>query len=202
MGNLNATNPRDTVYAFLAFSDSEDAARIAPSYQLAVHQVYCDAAYRSIRSIKSLDVLELAVKSRELATHNDNFSKGITSWVPDFGAPLPSLPFMTHNVGSTDFNASRKCLEKKPVLVPADRHNKRLHNPPRPRPCDQQDQINSSNRFHSRQAFRSTARPFQTCRCCGLAPFTDKIYNSCQALNNRIRNESPPQPLRTRRRPR
>ncbi|KAL8867261.1 MAG: hypothetical protein Q9174_005778, partial [Haloplaca sp. 1 TL-2023] len=49
MGNLSATNPRDKVYAFLAFSDSEEAARIAPSYQSSVEQVYCDAAYRSIR---------------------------------------------------------------------------------------------------------------------------------------------------------
>ncbi|KAL8964622.1 MAG: hypothetical protein Q9183_004327 [Haloplaca sp. 2 TL-2023] len=108
MGNLSATNPRDKVYAFLAFSDSEEAARIAPSYQLSVDQVYCDAAYRSIRSIKSLDVLELAIKSREVATHHITSSRGIPSWVPDFAAPLPSLPFMTHNVGSTDFNAARK----------------------------------------------------------------------------------------------
>ncbi|KAL8688568.1 MAG: hypothetical protein Q9218_005558 [Villophora microphyllina] len=100
MGNLSATDLRDKVYAFLAFSDSEEAARIAPSYEKSVEAVYSDAAYRSIQSVESLDVLELAIKS-------DKSSINLPSWVPDFSQPLPSLPFMTHNVGSTGFDASR-----------------------------------------------------------------------------------------------
>ncbi|KAI4247404.1 MAG: hypothetical protein LQ352_006160 [Teloschistes flavicans] len=100
MGNLNATNQRDKVYAFLAFSDSEEVARIAPSYENSVGSVYSDAALRSIRSMRSLDVLELAIKC-------DQSSFTLPSWVPDFSQPLPSLPFMTHNVGSTTFQASR-----------------------------------------------------------------------------------------------
>ncbi|KAI4204154.1 MAG: hypothetical protein LQ350_001345 [Teloschistes chrysophthalmus] len=100
MGNLSATNQRDKIYAFLAFSDSEEVARIAPSYEKSVGSVYSDAALRSIRSMQSLDVLELAIKS-------DKSSFTLPSWVPDFSRPLPSLPFMTHNVGSTAFRASR-----------------------------------------------------------------------------------------------
>ncbi|KAL9577027.1 MAG: hypothetical protein Q9212_006640 [Teloschistes hypoglaucus] len=100
MGNLSATNQRDKIYAFLAFSDSEEVARIAPSYEKSVGSVYSDAALRSIRSMQSLDVLELAIKC-------DKSSLTLPSWVPDFSQPLPSLPFMTHNVGSTAFRASR-----------------------------------------------------------------------------------------------
>ncbi|KAI4098230.1 MAG: hypothetical protein L6R37_006600 [Teloschistes peruensis] len=103
MGNLNATNQRDKVYAFLAFSDSEEVARIAPSYEKSVASVYSDAALRSIQSMQSLDVLELAIK-------RDKFSFTLPSWVPDFSRPLPSLPFMTHNVGSTAFDASKGLL--------------------------------------------------------------------------------------------
>ncbi|KAL9592915.1 MAG: hypothetical protein Q9179_006251 [Wetmoreana sp. 5 TL-2023] len=100
MGNLKATDERDKVYAFLAFADSEQEARIAPSYEKPVESVYTDAAFRSIRKVGSLDVLELAIK-------NGASSIPLPSWTPDFSNPLPSLPFMTHNVGSTEFKASR-----------------------------------------------------------------------------------------------
>ncbi|KAI4277755.1 MAG: hypothetical protein L6R38_005378 [Xanthoria sp. 2 TBL-2021] len=100
MGNLDATNPRDKVYAFLAFADSTDENRISPSYGKSIKSVYTDATVRSIYSVGSLDVLELAIKSAES-------SEDLPSWVPDFSKPLPSSPFMTHNVGSTEFHASR-----------------------------------------------------------------------------------------------
>ncbi|KAL8998527.1 MAG: hypothetical protein Q9169_002470 [Polycauliona sp. 2 TL-2023] len=100
MGNLDATNPRDKVYAFLAFADSTDEHRISPSYGNSIEVVYADATVRSIHSVGSLDVLELAIKSVES-------SPGLPSWVPDFSKPLPSSPFMTHNVGSTEFHASK-----------------------------------------------------------------------------------------------
>ncbi|KAL8737370.1 MAG: hypothetical protein Q9181_001745 [Wetmoreana brouardii] len=100
MGNLKATDQRDKVYAFLAFADSEQEAHIAPSYEKPVESVYTEATFRSIRKVASLDVLELAIKNRES-------SISLPSWTPDFSKPLPSLPFMTHNVGSTGFNASR-----------------------------------------------------------------------------------------------
>ncbi|KAI4236728.1 MAG: hypothetical protein L6R40_006072 [Gallowayella cf. fulva] len=100
MGNLNATNPRDKVYAFLAFADSRAESRISPSYEKSVESVYTDATVRSIHARGSLDVLELAIKG-------DESLAGLPSWVPDFSHPLPSLPFMTHNVGSTEFDASR-----------------------------------------------------------------------------------------------
>ncbi|KAL8770223.1 MAG: hypothetical protein Q9209_004065 [Squamulea sp. 1 TL-2023] len=100
MGNLHATNPRDKVYAFLAFADSKEEARISPSYGKPITSVYTDATLRSISSVGSLDVLELAIKG-------DKTREGLPSWVPDFSKPLPSQPFMTHNVGSTGFHASR-----------------------------------------------------------------------------------------------
>ena len=100
MGNLDATNPRDKVYAFLAFVDSTDEHRISPSYGKSIASVYTDAAVQSIYSVGSLDVLELAIKTAKVP-------EDLPSWVPDFSTPLPSLPFMTHNVGSTDFRASR-----------------------------------------------------------------------------------------------
>ncbi|KAL8714254.1 MAG: hypothetical protein Q9220_001983 [cf. Caloplaca sp. 1 TL-2023] len=100
MGNLDATNPRDKVYAFLAFADSTEDSRVAPSYEKSIESVYSDATIKSVRSLGSLDVLELAHKDGE-SIHD------LPSWVPDFSKPLPSLPFMTHNVGSTTFNASR-----------------------------------------------------------------------------------------------
>ncbi|KAL8915298.1 MAG: hypothetical protein Q9171_000168 [Xanthocarpia ochracea] len=100
MGNLDATNPRDKVYAFLAFADSTQENRISPSYGKSITSVYTDATVRSIYSVGSLDVLELAIKSGELPGD-------FPSWVPDFSQPLPSSPFMTHNVGSTGFHASR-----------------------------------------------------------------------------------------------
>ncbi|KAL8842282.1 MAG: hypothetical protein Q9176_002671 [Flavoplaca citrina] len=100
MGNLDATNPRDKVYAFLAFVDSTDEHRISPSYGKSIASVYSDAAVQSIYSVGSLDVLELAIKAAKVP-------EDLPSWVPDFSTPLPSLPFMTHNVGSTDFRASR-----------------------------------------------------------------------------------------------
>ncbi|KAL8719532.1 MAG: hypothetical protein Q9225_003475 [Loekoesia sp. 1 TL-2023] len=101
MGNLSATDQRDKVYAFLAFSDSQEDARISPSYELPVRSVYTDAAIRSIRSVHSLNVLELALK-------RDQSSADLPSWVPDFSKPLPSLPFMTHNEGGGNFQASRR----------------------------------------------------------------------------------------------
>ncbi|KAL8967936.1 MAG: hypothetical protein Q9197_005150 [Variospora fuerteventurae] len=101
MGNVDATNPRDKVYAFLAFSDLEAESQISPSYELPVRSVYADATLKSIRSLRSLDALELALKDRDL-------SSDLPSWVPDFSRPLPSFPFMTHNVGGSNFRASRK----------------------------------------------------------------------------------------------
>ncbi|KAL9003445.1 MAG: hypothetical protein Q9180_009902, partial [Flavoplaca navasiana] len=50
MGNLDATNPRDKVYAFLAFVDSTDEHRISPSYGKSIASVYTDAAVQSIYS--------------------------------------------------------------------------------------------------------------------------------------------------------
>ncbi|CAL8576479.1 hypothetical protein XPA_002360 [Xanthoria parietina] len=100
MGNLDATNPRDKVYAFLAFADWTDENRISPSYGKSIESVYTDATVRSIYSVGSLDVLELAIK-------NADAPKDLPSWVPDFSKPLPSSPFMTHNVGSTEFHASK-----------------------------------------------------------------------------------------------
>ncbi|KAL8852096.1 MAG: hypothetical protein Q9221_003026 [Calogaya cf. arnoldii] len=99
MGNLNATNPRDKVYAFLAFADSTDENRISPSYGKSVKSVYTEATVRSIHSVGSLDVLELAIKRTDSL-------EDFPSWVPDFSKPLPSTPFMTHNVGGTEFRAS------------------------------------------------------------------------------------------------
>ncbi|KAL8650005.1 MAG: hypothetical protein Q9226_005324, partial [Calogaya cf. arnoldii] len=99
MGNLNATNPRDKVYAFLAFADSTDENRISPSYGKSIKSVYTDATVRSIYSVGSLDVLELAIK-------RTGSPEDLPSWVPDFSKPLPSTPFMTHNVGGTEFCAS------------------------------------------------------------------------------------------------
>lgn len=101
MGNVDATNPRDKVYAFLAFSDLEAESQISPSYELPIRSVYADATLKSIRSLRSLDALELALKDRDLSTD-------LPSWVPDFSRPLPSLPFMTHNVSGSNFRASRK----------------------------------------------------------------------------------------------
>ncbi|KAL8782290.1 MAG: hypothetical protein Q9213_005525 [Squamulea squamosa] len=100
MGNLDATDPRDKVYAFLAFANPEEEARISPSYGRPITSVYTDATLRSISSVGSLDVLELAIKG-------DKSSEDLPSWVPDFSKPLPSSSFMTHNVGSTGFHASR-----------------------------------------------------------------------------------------------
>ncbi|KAL8829592.1 MAG: hypothetical protein Q9170_006099 [Blastenia crenularia] len=101
MGNLNATNQRDKVYAFLAFSDSEGEAQISPAYESSVASVYTDAAIRSIRSVHSLNVLELALKTKKSLPD-------LPSWVPDFSRPLSSLPLMTHNAGGGYFTASRK----------------------------------------------------------------------------------------------
>ncbi|KAL8648166.1 MAG: hypothetical protein Q9210_005147 [Variospora velana] len=101
MGNVDATNPRDKVYAFLAFSDLEAESQISPSYELPIRSVYADATLKSIRSLRSLDALELALKGSDLSTD-------LPSWVPDFSRPLPSFPFMTHNVGGSNFRASRK----------------------------------------------------------------------------------------------
>ncbi|KAL8663602.1 MAG: hypothetical protein Q9168_008070 [Polycauliona sp. 1 TL-2023] len=116
MGNLDATNPRDKVYAFLAFADSTDENRISPSYGDSTESVYADATVRSIYSVGSLDVLELAVKSAES-------SPDLPSWVPDFSKPLPSSPFMTHNVGSTDFHASK---DSKHIFRTSDNTNSKI----------------------------------------------------------------------------
>ncbi|KAL8924801.1 MAG: hypothetical protein Q9172_002516 [Xanthocarpia lactea] len=99
IGNLAATNPRDKVYAFLAFADLTEESRISPSYGKSIKSVYTDATARSIYSVGSLDVLELAIKSGELPGD-------LPSWVPDFSQPLPSSPFMTQ-FGGTGFQASR-----------------------------------------------------------------------------------------------
>lgn len=114
MGNLDATNPRDKVYAFLAFSDVQAETHVEPDYALPVGMVYTDAARQSILNARSLDVLELALKtswdSETLLPLPDYGSKffHLPSWVPDFSRPLPSLPFMTHNLGGSNFYASRK----------------------------------------------------------------------------------------------
>ncbi|KAI4140614.1 MAG: hypothetical protein L6R39_005721 [Caloplaca ligustica] len=113
MGNVNATDPRDKVYAFLAFSDTQ-VAPIEPNYAWSVGMVYTDAARQSILNVRSLDVLELALKTAwppELLQPLPDFGPlfyHLPSWVPDFSRPLPSLPFMTHNTGSSNFRASRK----------------------------------------------------------------------------------------------
>ena len=101
MRNLDATNPRDKVYAFLAFHEKGMAPdlRVPPCYEAPTASVFTDAARRIICSTSSLDILELAPKDEGL------FSS-LPSWVPDFSKPLPTLPFMTHNVGSTPNRAS------------------------------------------------------------------------------------------------
>ncbi|KAL9600554.1 MAG: hypothetical protein Q9219_003100 [cf. Caloplaca sp. 3 TL-2023] len=119
MGNLSATNQRDKVYAFLAFSDSEGEAEISPSYELSIQSVYTDAAIRSIQSVRFLNVLELALKT-------ENSLPDLPSWVPDFSKPLPSLPFMTHNEGGGSFRTSRKIRHSLPV-IPSDELNVRGH---------------------------------------------------------------------------
>ncbi|KAI4168952.1 MAG: hypothetical protein LQ348_007390 [Seirophora lacunosa] len=115
MGNVEATNPRDKVYAFLAFSDLEAGSEISPSYELPVRSVYADATLKSMRSLRSLDALELALKEGDSSTD-------LPSWVPDFSRPLPSLPFMTHNVGSSNFCASRKIPCPDPTGPGLDKH--------------------------------------------------------------------------------
>ncbi|KAI4191561.1 MAG: hypothetical protein LQ346_004748 [Caloplaca aetnensis] len=114
MGNLDATNPRDKVYAFLAFSDAQAENHVEPDYALPVGMVYTDAARQSILNVRSLDVLELALKTSwdsellsSLPDYGPNFFH-LPSWVPDFSRPLSSLPFMTHNVGGSNFYASRR----------------------------------------------------------------------------------------------
>ncbi|KAI4120793.1 MAG: hypothetical protein LQ338_006767 [Usnochroma carphineum] len=100
MVNLKAKDPRDKIYAFLAFQDPQTGFPVVPSYNLPVETVYTDAARRSIQSAQSLDVLELALKHEEPTSN-------LPSWVPDFSKPLPSLPFMTHNPRGSNFQASR-----------------------------------------------------------------------------------------------
>ncbi|KAL8902750.1 MAG: hypothetical protein Q9207_004403 [Kuettlingeria erythrocarpa] len=132
MGNLNATNPRDKVYAFLAFSDVQAENHVEPDYALPVGMVYADAARQTIHNVRSLDVLELALKtSRDseltssLPDYGPNFFH-LPSWVPDFSRPLPSLPFMTHNVGGSNFYASRRMSYPYTIRSSTDRDGLRV----------------------------------------------------------------------------
>ncbi|KAI4157184.1 MAG: hypothetical protein LQ342_008481 [Letrouitia transgressa] len=97
--HFQASDPRDKVYAFLAFQDDFGHGRIRPAYEKSVAYIYTDAAARIIRQTGLLDILELA--SKDCHSLSD-----LPSWVPDFSKPPPSLPFIPHNV-SGNFEAAK-----------------------------------------------------------------------------------------------
>ncbi|KAL9611788.1 MAG: hypothetical protein Q9167_003599 [Letrouitia subvulpina] len=96
---FQATDPRDKVYAFLAFQNDSDHGRIRPAYENSVAYIYTDATARIIRQTGLLNILELASKDCHILSD-------LPSWVPDFSRPPPSLPFIPHEV-SSDFEAAK-----------------------------------------------------------------------------------------------
>lgn len=89
--HFQATDPRDKIYAFLAFQDDNSHDKIRPAYERSVAYVYADATARIIHQTGLLDILEIASKDRYCLSD-------LPSWAPDFSKPPPSLPLIPHNV--------------------------------------------------------------------------------------------------------
>ncbi|KAI8713807.1 HET domain-containing protein [Fusarium sp. LHS14.1] len=85
--DLEATDPRDKVFAFLNLA--EDNLGLVPNYSVEVRDVYIQAARAMINKRMAS---ELAVLSR-LQDSSDTRIQGLPSWVPDFSARLGRIPF-------------------------------------------------------------------------------------------------------------
>jgi hypothetical protein len=73
--DMDSTDPRDKVYAFLGIASDREKLGIVPNYAATVSEVYLDAAARILQTAQHLDLLNnvQTIKSVELP-----------SWVPDW----------------------------------------------------------------------------------------------------------------------
>ncbi|KAL6354292.1 hypothetical protein LRP88_11618 [Fusarium phalaenopsidis] len=85
--DLEATDPRDKIFAFLNLA--EDDLGLVPDYSAQVRDVFVQAARAMINKRKGSI---LAVLSH-LQDSSDTRIQGLPSWVPDFSARLGRIPF-------------------------------------------------------------------------------------------------------------
>ncbi|KAK4198933.1 hypothetical protein QBC40DRAFT_152919, partial [Triangularia verruculosa] len=83
--NLDATDPRDKVFAFLNMADENTG--IVPNYHKSVQDVFRESAEAIIKSENNLSILS------HIEDPSDSKVEGIPGWVPDFSAKLETKPF-------------------------------------------------------------------------------------------------------------
>ena len=108
---LMSSNHHDRVYGFLGLAPTVLHNSIKPDYSITVNEVYCDAAFKMLKSSASLELLQQVT----LSAANDVHSAGKTlsqvgeqpsvlpSWVPDWRvpweAPRPDLDYLLFSAG-------------------------------------------------------------------------------------------------------
>jgi hypothetical protein len=117
--SLQATDPRDKVFAFLGLLPSDDPAlaRVQPDYEADVVHCYVRAAVASLQSRRNLDIL-LTERHSSLG-----LSRALPSWVPDWSTSIThELPLPLCSGGSeAPFSASGSCQDYFPIVAQDDR---------------------------------------------------------------------------------
>ncbi|KAK0742239.1 hypothetical protein B0T21DRAFT_409073 [Apiosordaria backusii] len=83
--NLDASDPRDKVFAFLNIA--KEGVGIVPNYRATVQDVFRQTAEAIMRSTNELSILS------HIEDLSDRKIEGLPGWVPDFSAKLETAPF-------------------------------------------------------------------------------------------------------------
>ncbi|KAN0088998.1 HET domain containing protein [Hyaloscypha variabilis] len=88
--NSYATDARDKVYALLGLASDVDSLSLLPDYSQDASEVYTRMVKSWIQRDRNLDILSAVEDNR------CRVRPGLPSWVPDWDAHVPTLPFSAH----------------------------------------------------------------------------------------------------------
>ena len=97
---LQASDPRDKIFALLNLADSSDRLRCKADYSLSVAEVYARTALHIIRTTKKLHILG----------SNTAVTKTLPSWVPDWSLEGGSSSLSVGNIYSASRNYAAQTL--------------------------------------------------------------------------------------------
>ncbi|KAH8892685.1 HET-domain-containing protein [Thozetella sp. PMI_491] len=111
---FRATDPRDFIYAYLAFQNGSAASTIRPDYRLSPAKVWTATAKSIIRQTKSLDIFASARGRTTIAGGGGQgfggglpSSKELPSWVPYWSEVFPYARPLNAPDFTTSFDAAR-----------------------------------------------------------------------------------------------